>query len=140
MEVDYHVIGTTEIRTADFVYCFRNKLNKDNIDLDNGDVNLKEMFEYAPKILHSLKRTSGCSYDIKLDNFSMRNNGDVVITDPFWHMDFNPEFTMPGMMDNIDFISGNGDNKPQPKSKLVVGKSGKTHTGSNQQALSNIIL
>lgn len=138
MEVDYHVIGTTEIRTTDFVYCFHNKLNKDNIDLDNGDVNLKEMFEYAPKILHSLKRTSDCSYDIKLDNFSMRNNGDVVITDPFWHMDFDPEFTMPGMMDNIDFISGNGDNKPQPKSKLVVGKSGKTYTGSNEQALSTL--
>lgn len=141
MDVAYHYHGVNEIRTTDFVYCFSKKVENDELELDDdGFCNLKEIFEYAPKILHSLKRSSGCTYDIgKLDNYSMRNNGDVVLTDPFWHMDFNPEFTIPGMMDNTDLVySGNNDNKPQQKSKLVVGKNGRSYTGDNQHALSTL--
>jgi hypothetical protein len=141
MEVDYHYADTDDIRRTDFVYCFSKKLENDELELDDdGFCNLKEIFDYAPKILHSLKQSSGCSYDImKLDNYAMRNNADVVITDPFWDMNCEEQFTIPSMMDNTEFIfSGNNDNKPQPKSKLIVGKDGKSYTGNNEQALSTL--
>lgn len=105
----------------------------------SGVSNVVDMANYGIPILKKLKEDNDLEYDIKIDNFSKRANGEVVITDPFWCGYYEPQFTMPGMMDNLDLIA-TGRESPQLKSKLIVGKNGKAYTGDNEQALATVAI
>lgn len=103
----------------------------DEINIIDIPTSLNDLLTYAPTIVKTLAEHESLNLDLnKIENYAKRSNGDVVLVDPFWHNDYNPEFTIPSMLDT-NSLTPKAPTPPN-KTKVVVGKKGIPYVGGNK--------